>query len=183
MNRWIKLTKVLLVLTGCLFIVHKVLLLGTSFGRRGSYEHYLNVSGIRRLHSVLWEYQWENTTNPITSFHQFFDLIQNKYPAATGKVDAPNPFPGILLSGHTYVRLLNLPNGLDPKTTPLIWDIKPGFEGNFAVLAWDGNMLKGIRRKQLSQILDVVKQHGGVIYSGSTDPETTPPPENWGQAN
>jgi len=174
MKKWIKFTKVALALAVCLFIVVKVLELGSPFGGRGSHDHFLNVSGMRSLGPVLGEYQWENTTNPITSFNQFFDLIQNKFPDATGKIDDPNPFPGILISGHTYSRLLNLPNGLDPKTTPLIWDRNPG--GLFTVLAWDGRRLKGIRRKQLSQILDVVKQHGGVIYSGNTAPATTPPP-------
>ena len=176
MKRWIKFTIMLLSLAVCLFIVVKMLLLGTTFGRRGSHEHFLNTTGMRTLFVVLTSYQLENTTNPITSFNQFFNLIQTECPDAKGKADAPNPFPGILPSGHTYSRLLKLPDGLDPKTTPLIWDIKPGYEGFFAALSWDGSMMVGIDTKQLSQILDVVKQHGGVIYSGNADPATTPPP-------
>ncbi len=176
MKRWIKIAIVWIVLAGCVLLFFAgVMRCFATFGPRGSYEHYLNERGMRRLHSVLWSYQLDNTTNPITSFNQFFNLIQTEFPDTKGKVDAPNPFPGILLSGHTYSRLLNLPNGLDPKTTPLIWDRKSGGQGNFAVLAWDGNRLKGMRKKQLSQVLDVVKQHGGVIYSGNADPATTPP--------
>lgn len=163
-------------LAGCLFIVSKVFLLGSTFGQRGSREHYLNVSGMRRLGRVLCEYQWSNKTNPITSFNQFFNLIQTEFPDAKRNADAPNPFPDILLSGHTYTRLLNLPNGLDPKATPMIWDINPGYEGFFAALSWEGSRMEGMRTKQLSQILDVVKQHGGVFYSGNADPATTPPP-------
>jgi hypothetical protein len=176
MKRWIKFTIMLLSLAGCYFIVWKVVLLGSTFGRRGSHEHFLNTTGMRTLFVVLTSYQLENTTNPITSFNQFFNLIQTECPDAKGKADAPNPFPGILPSGHTYARLLKMPDGLDPKTTPLIWDRKPGYEGFFAGLSWDGSMLKGIDTNQLSQILDVVKRHGGVIYSGNAAPTTTPPP-------
>lgn len=145
-------------------------------GPRGSIEQRISILRMGRLSSLFRSYQRKNTTNPITSFNQFFNLIQTECPDAKGKADAPNPFPGILPSGHTYSRLLKLPDGLDPKTTPLIWDRKPGYEGFFAGLSWDGNMMELMDTGKLSQILDVVKQHGGIIYSGNADPATTPPP-------
>ena len=133
--------------------------LGSPFGVPGAREHHLNRDGMFCLRDFL-------ETNTMVSFAQFFDVVKARSPDKTSNVDAPNPFPGILLAEHTYARVLELPKGLPLDKVPLIWDTKPGYEGWVAVLFWDGNLPEIMDMKHLEQIVKTVKQHGGRVSEG-----------------
>ena len=152
---------------GICFCLYWTSLVFFPFNQRDCREQHKNRMGLIFLHHEYMAYNLENKTNIIKSFTQLFDIIKTEKPEITGKIDDPNPFPGILLADHTYARVLELPHGLEPNTVPLIWDTKPGNEGWIAVLFWDGSLPQCMDIKHLEQILATVKQHGGRISEGT----------------
>ena len=149
---WLSL--VLVAVTG--FVAVRQMRLVSTFAWKGSVEDDINRKG-------MWVIRQELYSDGVTSFSQIYERVRSIRPAATGKIDDPNPFPGILLPGHIYGRVLELPQGMSLDQVPLMWDTKPGPRGWVVVLFWDGTIAESMDESHLVLMLESVKKHGGQI--------------------
>ena len=156
------------VLTTCLvlsiisigFYANRQMRLMSTFGRKGSIADDRNKKGMMFIRQDL--------DSKISSFNQLFIRIQTERPSTTGKVYDPNPFPEVLLPGHTYGIVIYLPKGMPLNKVPLIWDTEPSSEGWAIVLFFNGSIPECIDMLHLRQIIETVKQNGGRIFDGKT---------------